>query len=1098
MMHDNNFMQRLAAQLSSRILSSFKSVYYNQSSLELEKKLKDDEISDIAATIANDINSIVDVVWKQEKFIEKHCLERLVHAWICQELFTNQFPCNHAVTVGQANFRVKFPMLPKLDLNLYIAIVKNRRWELFLCESVNVVDESFAKKFLQAVITTFDKRDLINANHFIYKLFLLSLQEWKEITSKQNRLLILSKFPMWIQLVSSLGNDYLFNSNIGHEVVELIMDYCIALINLWIQQDAKQQSINSIPIEERYVAKDILTGLMLSSPAAKDSELKSKGLKVEDLKNISELCRQRQSTSYILHHDRDVVLQNLKSNICYDSPNGKYIYDVRPDRVAIFQQIKIALTFVLSTYEKILHYLSSWTTEDHFSSIKDKLLCVLLFNKWLFHNSTLSLDPKTEEIINNKLDGMPEKPLSETEVVAFIKDQNFINHSPSKEKIEITVMNEASLQSSLNEIEGTSLPSTDSIIWLLNNSSEWINVENSKIRVLKCFLQHGALLASASNFIQLFDIAVKSNALNDYRNIDARTNFESGNQYFKEILFQSYKQLSLFEQTEVQVNVLKTMETNRSAFINNGDWLEAELINLLNRIVVSDTSNEDANRTIFSTMSFLALTSPYIVIYQVLLAAVQQVNKSDPLIEFLFSVSTICRFRSACQRLTTICNAVHECAHQVKSDMQIKCFLHLISVILNDKSWNISILDESIPVTVKSLIHVDKLLQVVVLPYLNLHEHGGVGVITTLKLLNIAINFLDCNDDITWTSPILPILRRLCELLDNVRLIKDPNSAEICTLTANAMGRLTQILKMAMRNETEILKNAVTWLFRSIKHLDWQVGLYMEALYEFTEYHQEIPASIFKICAISNHYFGTFRSLPYDEEPFVGFFQCCMASNSLKDFFTEAASYDVSLSVQNREKKVIHALGLLLPICNGDEFGRIISTLMILLEKRIVVVSSEIMENVTNAKIKQRLTLSTIVRRVFDKVLQFYREEFVSNYCLGYIIKLYVQWMKNLCDVHLDECNRETDQVDQVNIMLQYLFDDVASITILLPECYQELSLSLLLEIIAVTELHSTKLENGNSLEFIYSVVKKMRLHCDHDSNVIKQRVVSALDNINS
>ncbi|EDV27561.1 uncharacterized protein TRIADDRAFT_53378 [Trichoplax adhaerens] len=924
MMHDNNFMQRLAAQLSSRILSSFKSVYYNQSSLELEKKLKDDEISDIAATIANDINSIVDVVWKQEKFIEKHCLERLVHAWICQELFTNQFPCNHAVTVGQANFRVKFPMLPKLDLNLYIAIVKNRRWELFLCESVNVVDESFAKKFLQAVITTFDKRDLINANHFIYKLFLLSLQEWKEITSKQNRLLILSKFPMWIQLVSSLGNDYLFNSNIGHEVVELIMDYCIALINLWIQQDAKQQSINSIPIEERYVAKDILTGLMLSSPAAKDSELKSKGLKVEDLKNISELCRQRQSTSYILHHDRDVVLQNLKSNICYDSPNGKYIYDVRPDRVAIFQQIKIALTFVLSTYEKILHYLSSWTTEDHFSSIKDKLLCVLLFNKWLFHNSTLSLDPKTEEIINNKLDGMPEKPLSETEVVAFIKDQNFINHSPSKEKIEITVMNEASLQSSLNEIEGTSLPSTDSIIWLLNNSSEWINVESSKIRVLKCFLQHGTLLASASNFIQLFDIAVKSNALNDYRNIDARTNFESGNQYFKEILLQSYQQLSLFEQTEVQVNALKTMETNRSAFINNGDWLEAELINLLNRIVVSDTSNEDANRTIFSTMSFLALTSPYIVIYQVLLAAVQQVNKSDPLIE--------------------------------------------------DKSWNISILDESIPVTVKSLIHVDKLLQVVVLPYLNLHEHGGVGVITTLKLLNIAINFLDCNDDITWTSPILPILRRLCELLDNVRLIKDPNSAEICTLTANAMGRLTQILKMAMRN---------------------------------------------------------------DEEPFVGFFQCCMASNSLKDFFTE-----------------------LLPICNGDEFGRIISTLMILLEKRIVVVSSEIMENVTNAKIKQRLTLSTIVRRVFDKVLQFYREEFVSNYCLGYIIKLYVQWMKNLCDVHLDECNRETDQVDQVNIMLQYLFDDVASITILLPECYQELSLSLLLEIIAVTELHSTKLEN--------------------------------------
>lgn len=71
------------------------------------------------------------------------------------------------------------------------------------------------------------------------------------------------------------------------------------------------------------------------------------------------------------------------------------------------------------------------------------------------------------------------------------------------------------------------------------------------------------------------------------------------------------------------------------ALTNDDDWLEGELINLLNRVVVSENMNEDANANIFSALSFLALISPHSVIYQIVLAAVQQVNKTNLLIEVL-------------------------------------------------------------------------------------------------------------------------------------------------------------------------------------------------------------------------------------------------------------------------------------------------------------------------------------------------------------------------------------------------------------------------------------------------------------------------------
>ena len=69
------------------------------------------------------------------------------------------------------------------------------------------------------------------------------------------------------------------------------------------------------------------------------------------------------------------------------------------------------------------------------------------------------------------------------------------------------------------------------------------------------------------------------------------------------------------------------------ALADDDGWLEGELINLLNRVVVSNNINKDANRNIFSALSFLALISPYSVIYQIVLAAVQQVNKTNLLLE---------------------------------------------------------------------------------------------------------------------------------------------------------------------------------------------------------------------------------------------------------------------------------------------------------------------------------------------------------------------------------------------------------------------------------------------------------------------------------
>lgn len=83
-----------------------------------------------------------------------------------------------------------------------------------------------------------------------------------------------------------------------------------------------------------------------------------------------------------------------------------------------------------------------------------------------------------------------------------------------------------------------------------------------------------------------------------------------------------------------------------------------------------------------------------------------------------------------------------------------------------------------------------------------------------------------------------------------------------------------------------------------------------------------------------------------------------------------------------------------------------------------------------------------------------------------------------------------------MNFMLQHLFNGVAYITVLLPEWYQELSLSLLLDIITLIELYSRKVENLSSLEFINKVIQELDL-CSGRSSVIEQKLTSALDNVN-
>lgn len=84
-----------------------------------------------------------------------------------------------------------------------------------------------------------------------------------------------------------------------------------------------------------------------------------------------------------------------------------------------------------------------------------------------------------------------------------------------------------------------------------------------------------------------------------------------------------------------------------------------------------------------------------------------------------------------------------------------------------------------------------------------------------------------------------------------------------------------------------------------------------------------------------------------------------------------------------------------------------------------------------------------------------------------------------------------------MNFMLQHLFNDVAYITILLPEWYQELSLSLLLDIITLIESYSRKVEDLSSLEFINKAIQKLDL-CSGRSSVIEQKLASAFDNVTS
>lgn len=132
--HDKHLLQQFAVQISSRILSSFMSAGSSLSSQALEETASKDKMAEAAITIAKDINSILDSVWQQEKLIQKLHLERITHSWIYQELLLHAFPVNHSVTVMQSDYRVKFPALPKFDLQVYIRIVNYLKWEFLMGE----------------------------------------------------------------------------------------------------------------------------------------------------------------------------------------------------------------------------------------------------------------------------------------------------------------------------------------------------------------------------------------------------------------------------------------------------------------------------------------------------------------------------------------------------------------------------------------------------------------------------------------------------------------------------------------------------------------------------------------------------------------------------------------------------------------------------------------------------------------------------------------------------------------------------------------------------------------------------------------------------
>ena len=141
---DEHLLQRLAAQICSRVLSSFMSAGCILSSEALEETMSKDRMLEAAISIAKDISSILDSVWQQEKLIQKLHLERITHSWMYQELLLHIFPVNNAVTVMQADYRVKFPLLPKFNLQVYITIVNYLRWE-FLLSEVSISYLSFIK-----------------------------------------------------------------------------------------------------------------------------------------------------------------------------------------------------------------------------------------------------------------------------------------------------------------------------------------------------------------------------------------------------------------------------------------------------------------------------------------------------------------------------------------------------------------------------------------------------------------------------------------------------------------------------------------------------------------------------------------------------------------------------------------------------------------------------------------------------------------------------------------------------------------------------------------------------------------------------------------
>lgn len=243
------------------------------------------------------------------------------------------------------------------------------------------------------MISAFQDGDLLNVNDFVYKLFQLTLQEWKQISIKHDLSLVVRNLPMWMDVVSSLGN-HSFNDDIRNDILEMVIDYCIILINLWIEQNNIHQFVDSSSAEENVVTKDIVTNFM---PNPLSSNLKSREFQ-EDLKDFNKLHTQWQSISCNSYHDKNELLQNTKSNISYSSPNYKYIYLVSPDDIIISQQIKVTLAFVLVTHNKSIQDLNSHGKEDA-HIVQDKALCVLLFNKWLFNEFSITIDPKMEEIV---------------------------------------------------------------------------------------------------------------------------------------------------------------------------------------------------------------------------------------------------------------------------------------------------------------------------------------------------------------------------------------------------------------------------------------------------------------------------------------------------------------------------------------------------------------------------------------------------------------------------------------------------------------------------------------------------------------------------